>query len=110
MLAKKPNIVAMAMQMKLGGSTYPLPRQVIDIPKPEGLINRAISANTRRISATITNSSAAFISPPRVLVSAEGVIAATWAWLAKNSRFNSLRGLGENAGLSMQIASDALVG
>ena len=71
MLARKHNIVANAMQMKLGGSTYPVPRQVIEMPKPEGLINRATSANTKRISATITNSSAAFISPPRVLVCAE---------------------------------------
>src|SRR6266436_3791214 len=74
MLAMKHNIVASTTQMKLGGSTYPVPPQVIETPKPEG---RVISANTKRITATITNISVAFISPPRMLVCADDLIDAT---------------------------------
>jgi len=61
MVAKKHEAVASAVQTALGGSTYPVPHQWMEIPMPEGVIKRATKANTRRSSALITNSSEAFI-------------------------------------------------
>jgi len=52
------------MLIVLGGSTYPVPRQEMDIPKGEGLTNRATNANPRRMSASITNISDTFMSAP----------------------------------------------
>ena len=83
-VAKKHDAVASAMLIVRGGSTYPVPRQATEIPKAEGLINRATSANPRRISASITNISDAFISaPPTVLACAQRHDSRNWVVVAK---------------------------
>ena len=76
------------MLIVLGGRTYPVPRQVIEMPKGEGLIDRATSANPRRTSAPITNISDAFISaPPTWLVCAGRLDRCNSLSLAKNRHF-----------------------
>ena len=57
MVAKKHISVAKAMLIEPGGSTYPVPRHVMEMPKADGLINCALKEKTKSISAAITNSS-----------------------------------------------------
>ena len=57
MVAKKHISVAKAMLIEPGGSTYPVPRHVIEMPKADALMNRAIAEKTKSISAAITKSS-----------------------------------------------------
>jgi hypothetical protein len=57
MVAKKHISVAKAMLIEPGGSTYPVPRHVMEMPKADGLINRALKEKTKSTSAAITNSS-----------------------------------------------------
>jgi len=42
MVAKKHISVAKAMLIEPGGSTYPVPRHVMEMPKADGLLERTI--------------------------------------------------------------------
>lgn len=45
------------MLIELGGSTYPVPRHGIEMPKPGVLMNREMKENAKSISAAIAKSS-----------------------------------------------------